>query len=75
MSMSTQGSDYRDLKREVWDRGRCSGCGGCVKVTATLGIASFPEHAMDKESLTLLADKAMYKGKTSTRNVVNVATI
>lgn len=46
-----------------------------IKVTATLGIASFPEHAMDKESLTLLADKAMYKGKASTRNVVNVATI
>jgi coenzyme F420 hydrogenase subunit beta len=30
--MSTQGTDYRDLKREVWDRGRCSGCGGCVAV-------------------------------------------
>ncbi|MDD1717618.1 MAG: 4Fe-4S binding protein, partial [Methanoregulaceae archaeon] len=30
--MNTQGTDYRDLKREVWDRGHCSGCGGCVAV-------------------------------------------
>ncbi len=48
--------------------------GMAIKLTATLGIASFPEHAMDKETLTLLADKAMYVGKASTRNVVNIAT-
>ncbi len=30
--MSTQETDYRDLKRDVWDRGLCSGCGGCVAV-------------------------------------------
>jgi len=48
--------------------------GMAIKLTATLGIASFPEHAMDKETLTLLADKAMYVWKASTRNVVNIAT-
>ncbi len=27
-----QETDFRDLKREVWDKGICSGCGGCVAV-------------------------------------------
>ena len=48
--------------------------GTAIKLTATLGIASFPEHALDKDTLTLLADKAMYKGKAASRNVVNIAT-
>jgi len=29
---------YRDLKREVWDAGLCSGCGACVAVCPTDGI-------------------------------------
>lgn len=26
------GINYEDLKREVWDKGICSGCGACVAV-------------------------------------------
>ncbi len=27
-----EGNDYRELKKNVWDRNRCSGCGACVAV-------------------------------------------
>jgi coenzyme F420 hydrogenase subunit beta len=32
------GKSYRDLKREVWDTGRCSGCGACVAVCPAEGL-------------------------------------
>jgi coenzyme F420 hydrogenase subunit beta len=28
----TEQKNYEDLKREVWERGRCAGCGACVAV-------------------------------------------
>jgi coenzyme F420 hydrogenase subunit beta len=30
--MAMEQKTYQDLKKEVWDTGRCSGCGGCVAV-------------------------------------------
>jgi diguanylate cyclase (GGDEF)-like protein len=39
------------------------------ELTATLGVATFPENATDKKDLMNLADKAMYHGKKQ-RNVV-----
>ena len=44
-----------------------------VQVTTCVGIASFPEHATEKAALLDLADRAMYRGKRSTRNVVYIA--
>lgn len=44
-----------------------------AQVTACIGVASFPEHAADEVTLLDLADRAMYRGKKSTRNVVYVA--
>jgi diguanylate cyclase (GGDEF)-like protein len=44
-----------------------------VKVTLSIGVASFPEHAATKEEIVALADKAMYHGKSKSRNVVFVA--
>jgi coenzyme F420 hydrogenase subunit beta len=32
------GKTYRDLKRDVWDAGLCSGCGACVAVCPAEGL-------------------------------------
>ncbi len=44
-----------------------------VSLTTCIGVASFPEHAQDKASLLDFADRAMYRGKKSSRNVVYMA--
>lgn len=44
-----------------------------IKVTCCVGIAAYPEDASSKEELIHLADKAMYRGKETTRNVVYCA--
>jgi len=41
-------------------------------VTASLGIASFPEHAHDPLGLVAAADRALYASKRSGRNRVSV---
>jgi diguanylate cyclase (GGDEF)-like protein len=55
--------DHRFLSRE----------GSRVRVTASIGLASFPEHAQTKAEILDFADRAMYRGKRSTRNVVYMA--
>jgi diguanylate cyclase (GGDEF)-like protein len=45
-----------------------------IRLTTCVGVAAYPEHATDKDALLDLADRAMYRGKGSTRNVVYVAT-
>jgi diguanylate cyclase (GGDEF)-like protein len=55
--------DHRFLSRE----------GARVRITASIGLASFPEHAEEKAEIIELADRAMYRGKKSTRNVVYMA--
>ncbi|HEU5360502.1 MAG TPA: GGDEF domain-containing protein [Candidatus Deferrimicrobiaceae bacterium] len=47
--------------------------GLAIRLTISIGIAAFPEHATTKQSLLNLADQAMYRGKDSTRNVVYLA--
>lgn len=44
-----------------------------IRLTISIGIAAFPEHASTKQHLLNLADQAMYRGKESTRNVVYLA--
>jgi diguanylate cyclase (GGDEF)-like protein len=44
-----------------------------IRVTASIGLASCPEHTKDKAEVLDLADRAMYRGKRTTRNVVYVA--
>lgn len=41
-----------------------------LKITCCVGIATFPDDGQTKEELIHLADKAMYRGKETTRNVV-----
>ncbi len=47
--------------------------GLAIRLTISIGIAAFPEHATTKQTLLNLADQAMYRGKESTRNVVYLA--
>ena len=43
---------------------------GVGQLTASLGVASFPEHASSRDALVLLADRALYKAKRTGRNRV-----
>jgi diguanylate cyclase (GGDEF)-like protein len=45
-----------------------------ISVTLCIGVASYPEHTRDRDTLIQLADAAMYRGKRGARNVVFVAT-
>ncbi|MDQ3265177.1 MAG: diguanylate cyclase [Myxococcota bacterium] len=47
--------------------------GYALSISTCIGVASFPEHAQDKAALLDLADRAMYRGKKSTRNVIYMA--
>lgn len=47
--------------------------GYSIKLTASLGVASYPENAKGKEDLFRIADEAMYRGKYSTKNIVYAA--
>ncbi len=44
-----------------------------LRVTCTIGVASYPRHAVDVRGLLEAADRAMYRGKDGKRNVVSVA--
>lgn len=44
--------------------------GYSLKMTASFGVASYPESAQTKEDLIRLADEAMYRVKYQTRNAV-----
>jgi diguanylate cyclase (GGDEF)-like protein len=48
-------------------------CTGIDEVTASIGIASFPEHASSLADLVRAADVAMYLAKRDGRDRVNVA--
>ncbi|GEJ56435.1 GGDEF domain-containing response regulator [Anaeromyxobacter diazotrophicus] len=62
------------IRRSIEDHVFLSREGARVRVTASIGLASFPEHARSKAEVLDLADRAMYRGKRSTRNVVYIAT-
>jgi len=57
------------IEKNVFQKGN----GAPVKLTASFGVASFPDDARHKEDLLRIADKAMYRGKFSTKNVVFAA--
>lgn len=44
-----------------------------IRLTACIGIASFPEHAKTYKKLIEYSDKAMYIGKEETRNTIHSA--
>ncbi len=61
------------IRRAIEDHRFLSREGSRVRVTASIGLASFPEHADEKAAILDFADRAMYRGKQSTRNVVYIA--
>lgn len=44
-----------------------------IRLTVSVGLAAYPEHAKTKEQMIQLADQAMYYGKRKSRNVVYCA--
>ncbi|BBB32078.1 signal transduction protein [Thermotomaculum hydrothermale] len=46
-----------------------------IKVTASFGIATYPDHGDDVESLIRVADNAMYMVKMTTKNAIYVPEI
>lgn len=44
-----------------------------IQTTVTIGLATYPDHATDKDELLRLADEAMYSAKRLTRNAVHLA--
>lgn len=61
------------IRRAIEDHVFLSREGLRVRITASIGLASFPEHASSRAEILDLADRAMYRGKRSTRNVVYIA--
>ncbi|BDG07230.1 diguanylate cyclase [Anaeromyxobacter paludicola] len=61
------------IRRAIEDHVFLSRESARVHITASIGLASFPEHTRDKAEVLDLADRAMYRGKRSTRNVVYLA--
>ncbi len=47
--------------------------GQAFKVTVSIGLACYPDHAQTRQSIIEIADEAMYKGKAKSRNIVYVA--
>lgn len=44
-----------------------------IRITASIGVATYPIHARDKKELLKIADRAMYSAKDISRNVVYLA--
>jgi diguanylate cyclase (GGDEF)-like protein len=61
------------IRRAIEDHRFLSREGARVRITASIGLASFPEHAGTKPEILDMADRAMYRGKRTTRNVVYMA--
>ena len=61
------------VRRAVEDHRFLSREGIAVRITTSIGLASFPEHARTKAEILDLSDRAMYRGKQTTRNVVYIA--
>lgn len=61
------------IRRAIEDHRFLSREGARVRVTASIGLASYPEHAAAAAEILDLADRAMYRGKRTTRNVVYMA--
>ena len=55
--------DYTFLEEEKYS----------IKLTVSIGVAAYPEHAKSKVDLLHLADEAMYRGKFGQKNIVYMA--
>lgn len=44
-----------------------------IKITLSIGIATYPDHAKSRQDIIKMADEAMYNGKNKSRNIVLMA--
>jgi diguanylate cyclase (GGDEF)-like protein len=69
--------DIAKQRAELWRKtfGSKKTCYGGFQIgsTMSIGLATFPDHALTAESLIVNADKALYRAKTSGRNLLIVA--
>ena len=63
------------LRRSMDEHVFLSGEGLSAHLTASFGVASFPETCSSEEELIRLADQAMYRVKNRTRNGVYIAAV
>ncbi len=61
------------LRTTIQDHAFLTREGRNLSLTICLGIASYPETATSAQALLDMADKAMYLGKSASRNAVHVA--
>lgn len=61
------------IRRTVEQHRFLQGEGYALALSTCVGVASYPEHTQDKGQLLDLADRAMYRGKRGSRNVVFLA--
>ncbi|RMG60434.1 MAG: GGDEF domain-containing protein [Deltaproteobacteria bacterium] len=61
------------MRRTVEEHTFMEAEGLSLHLTVSIGIATYPIHASTKEELLQMADRAMYRGKDTTRNVVYIA--
>jgi len=60
------------IRRKIEDTKFMLDDGNHVSLTASIGVASFPNHAQDKETLLKMADQMMYEGKKIGKNKVTL---
>ncbi len=58
------------LRQKIREHDFLAGDGCRIRVTASFGIASFPEDAQNKHDIIRLADRAMYDVKETTRDAI-----
>ena len=58
----------KNIERRVFVIKECR-----IQTTVSIGIATYPDHAADRDTLLRLADEAMYSAKNRTRNAVCLA--
>jgi len=69
-----RGHEVAERIRETVEQARFDGGrSGPLALTVCIGVASYPEHGGDRESLLSSADKAMYRAKSMGRNRVCTA--
>lgn len=56
----------RTVEEHVFEAGR----GGSLRLTVSLGVSTYPQHGIERNTLLDVADKAMYRAKSLGRNRV-----
>ncbi|HXG65673.1 MAG TPA: sensor domain-containing diguanylate cyclase [Blastocatellia bacterium] len=71
---SGRAAQVAERVRQQIEEHRFTGGGGAdIRLTASFGVASYPEHALEAERLIELADAAMYEAKQREKNNVRLA--